>query len=53
MLYSPQPFAVKEVVIDGTAYPSDRLYADDKTLLANVLLDVSGSSEVSFPYSSW
>ncbi|KAM5540703.1 hypothetical protein V8D89_005734 [Ganoderma adspersum] len=35
----PQPFDVNEVVIGGTIYPSDRLYADDKTFLINVVLE--------------
>ena len=37
---SPQPFAVNELIIDDQSYPSDCLYADDKTFLANVLLGV-------------
>ncbi|KAI0368429.1 hypothetical protein BV20DRAFT_1054014 [Pilatotrama ljubarskyi] len=34
----PQPFIIVEVLACGNTYPSDRLYADDKAFLANVLL---------------
>ena len=40
---SPQPFAVNELIVDDQSYPSDCLYADDKTFLANVLLGVRSS----------
>ncbi|TBU29160.1 hypothetical protein BD311DRAFT_806382 [Dichomitus squalens] len=38
-IYYPQPFGVHEVVVGGKIYPSDRLYADVKTFLVNVVLE--------------
>ena len=37
--YSPQPFLIDKIIVSGETYPSDKLYADEKTFLVNVLLD--------------
>lgn len=44
---SPQPFATSELVVCGNAYPSDRIYVDDKAFLANVPIEVSTESMLS------
>ncbi|CDO76346.1 hypothetical protein BN946_scf185011.g10 [Trametes cinnabarina] len=48
---SPQPFAVREVLVFDCVYPSDRLYADDKTFLVNVLLGDEQYDSLEIAYS--
>ncbi|KAL7281904.1 hypothetical protein ACG7TL_003370 [Trametes sanguinea] len=48
----PQPFTTQEVVACGYTYPSDRLYADDKTFLANVLLGDDQYDSLEIAYSA-
>ncbi|KAI8984848.1 hypothetical protein BD414DRAFT_489438 [Trametes punicea] len=52
MIAYPQPFIVQEVVACGTSYPSDRLYADEKTFLANVLLGDDQYESLEVAYST-
>ncbi|KAI0751808.1 hypothetical protein C8Q80DRAFT_599396 [Daedaleopsis nitida] len=46
----PQPFVIDEVVIAGQACPSDRIYADDKSFLINVLLEEGQYESLEIPY---
>ncbi|KAI0352490.1 hypothetical protein OH77DRAFT_1513260 [Trametes cingulata] len=48
----PQPFHVTEVRACGNAYPSDRLYADNKAFLANVLLSDDQYESLEIAYST-
>ncbi|KAH9887682.1 hypothetical protein C8Q73DRAFT_712867 [Cubamyces lactineus] len=48
----PQPFDVDEVIACGVRCPSDRLYADDQTFLANVLLEDGQYESLEIAYSS-
>ncbi|OJT04411.1 hypothetical protein TRAPUB_4867 [Trametes pubescens] len=48
----PQPFAVAEVIACSHVYRSDRLYADDKVLLVNVLLGDDQCESLTIAYSS-
>ncbi|KAI0771692.1 hypothetical protein BD413DRAFT_613184 [Trametes elegans] len=48
----PQPFVVAEVVACGRAYPSDRVYADDRMFLANVLLGDDQYESLEITYTS-
>ena len=41
--YSPQSFLIDKIVVNGETFPSDKLYADEKTLLVNVLDGVRSS----------
>ncbi|KAI0773578.1 hypothetical protein C8Q74DRAFT_1265430 [Fomes fomentarius] len=48
----PQPFTVKQVFVYGDSYPSDRIYADDKAFLANVLLEEDLYETLEVAYST-
>ncbi|RDX43083.1 hypothetical protein OH76DRAFT_1410522 [Lentinus brumalis] len=48
----PQPLAINGLVVHDVTYPSDRLYADGKTFLANVLLGDDQYESLEIPYTS-
>ncbi|KAI0666118.1 hypothetical protein C8Q78DRAFT_1061541 [Trametes maxima] len=48
----PQPFILQNIIACGKTYPSDRLYADDKIFLANVLLGDDQYESLEIAYSS-
>ncbi|KAI0333417.1 hypothetical protein GY45DRAFT_1359668 [Cubamyces sp. BRFM 1775] len=48
----PQPFNVNEVIACGVRCPSDRLYADVQTFLANVLLEDGQYESLEIAHSS-
>ncbi|RPD70368.1 hypothetical protein L226DRAFT_230828 [Lentinus tigrinus ALCF2SS1-7] len=48
----PQPLPVNELIVGDETYPSDRLYADDKTFLANVLLGDDQYESLEIAYTS-
>ncbi|KAI9059054.1 hypothetical protein FKP32DRAFT_1596702 [Trametes sanguinea] len=48
----PQPLTTQEVVVCGYTYPSDRLYVEDKTFLANVLLGDDQYDSLEIAYSA-
>ncbi|KAI0640582.1 hypothetical protein C8Q79DRAFT_445049 [Trametes meyenii] len=48
----PQPFILQSVIACNRTYPSDRLYADDKAFLANVLLGDDQYESLEIAYSS-
>ncbi|KAI0717578.1 hypothetical protein C8T65DRAFT_737905 [Cerioporus squamosus] len=48
----PQPLAVNALLVDSETYPSDRLYADGKTFLANVLLGDDQYESLEIRYTS-
>ncbi|KAJ3009534.1 hypothetical protein NUW54_g2748 [Trametes sanguinea] len=48
----PQPLTTQEVVVCGYTYPSDRVYVEDKTFLANVLLGDDQYDSLEIAYSA-
>ncbi|KAI0637537.1 hypothetical protein C8Q77DRAFT_1153270 [Trametes polyzona] len=48
----PQPFIAREVIACGNTFRSDRLYADGKGLLVNVLLDDEHCESLGIEYST-